>query len=74
VYFDSDYDIAESVRRLQEGKNIQEHDIMLIRHEAMEHDLMNNQGMSYEEAHELTNKTYNYKELLDKWLDKNEGW
>ena len=74
VHFDSDYHIAESVQRLQDGKNIQEHDLVLIRHEAMEHDLMNNQGMDYEKAHEMVNDVYNYQELLGKWLDENEGW
>lgn len=70
--FDPDYDISESLRRLREGKNIQEHDLILIQHEAMEYDLMNKDGMGYREAHELTEKTYNYKEALDKWLDEND--
>ena len=30
--FDADYDMAESFRRLREGKNIQEHDIILLKH------------------------------------------
>ena len=71
--FDEDYDIAQSIQRLREGKNIQDHDRLLILHEALEHDLMNNDGLTYEEAHEIANKKYNYKEALDKWLDENEG-
>ena len=71
--FDEDYDIAQSIQRLREGKNIQDHDRLLILHEALEHDLMNNEGLTYEEAHEIANKKYNYKEALDKWLDENEG-
>lgn len=74
AHFDSDYYIAESVRRLQEGKRIQKHDIILIKHEAMEYDLMNNKGMSYEEAHAIANKSYNYQKALAEWLDETEGW
>ena len=71
--FAPDYDIAESIRRLREGKDIKEHDFVLIYHEAFEYDLMNEKGLSYEEAHEIANKQYNYQEALYKWLDENEG-
>ena len=70
--FDSDYYIAESVQRLREGKNIQNHDMTLVYHEAMEYDLMNIDGLSYEEAHEIANRSFNYQRDLDKWLDENE--
>ena len=70
--FDEDYDISQSIQRLREGKNIQEHDILLVLHEALEHDLMNNEGLTYEEAHKIANNKYNYKAALDKWLDINE--
>ena len=70
--FDSDYYIAESVQRLREGKNIQNHDMTLVYHEAMEYDLMNTDGLGYEEAHEIANRTFNYQKDLDKWLDDNE--
>lgn len=71
--FDEDYDIAESLRRLREGKDIQAHDLLLIRHEALEHDLMNKNGLSYEKAHKIANESFNYQSALDKWLDENEG-
>lgn len=71
--FAPDYDIAESIRRLREGKDIKEHDIVLIYHEALEYDLMNEKGLSYEKAHEMANKKYNYQEALYKWLDEIEG-
>ena len=70
--FDSDYYIAESMQRLREGKNIQNHDMTLVYHEAMEYDLMNNDGLSYEKAHEIANRSFNYQRDLDKWLDENE--
>lgn len=67
--FDPSYDMAESWRRLSEigGKNIQPHDLVMLRHELMEHDLMAN-GMRYDEAHELTNKNYNYQKAWIAWM------
>jgi hypothetical protein len=72
VKFDTDYDIAESVQRLRDGKNIQEHDLILVYHEAMEYDLMNNDGLGYEEAHEMANVAFNYQKALEQWLDELE--
>ena len=71
--FAPDYDISESIRRLREGKNIEKHDKILVHHEALEYDLMNKQGLDYETAHEIANKSYNYEEALDKWFEENEG-
>ena len=67
--FDPSYDMAESWRRLSEigGKNIQPHDLVMLNHELMEHDLMA-KGMKYDEAHELTNKTYNYQKAWIAWM------
>ena len=68
VRFDADYYIAESVQRLRDGKNIQAHDLLLVHHEAMEYDLMNKEGLGYDEAHERTNRVYNYQTALKQWL------
>lgn len=67
--FDPSYDMAESWRRLSEigGKNIQPHDLVMLNHELMEHDLMA-KGMKYDEAHELTNKSYNYQKAWIAWM------
>ena len=70
--FFPDYYIAESVQRLRSGINIQKHDLTLIRHEAMEYDLMSHSGMEYLEAHEKVNEFFNYGNDLNKWLSKNE--
>lgn len=70
--FDPDYYIAKSVQRLREGKNIQAHDLMLTNHESLEYELMNKDGMNYEQAHGIANESFNYREALDKWLDENE--
>jgi hypothetical protein len=71
--FDEDYDIAESLQRLREGKDIQAHDLLLVKHEALEYDLMNKDGLSYEEAHRIANKSFDYQSALERWLDENEG-
>ncbi|WP_343283845.1 phage head morphogenesis protein [Staphylococcus sp. GDY8P47P] len=39
--FFPDFNIALSWQRLREGKNIKEQDLILLRHEALEHYLMN---------------------------------
>ena len=66
--FTPDYDMAVSWQRLTAGKDIKEMDIVLLNHELMEYELMK-QGMSYNEAHRITEKTYNYKKYTDE-LDK----
>lgn len=70
TYFEEDYDIAESIRRLREGTNIQAHDLILIRHEAMESDYMES-GMTFEEAHAKTEEQYNYTFALRAFLIAN---
>ena len=65
--FDPDYDMAQSWQRLREGKNIQPHDIVLIRHEAAEAKLMA-QGCSYDLAHaKACEMGYDYQQELEKW-------
>lgn len=63
------YDMAQSWQRLIEGKNIQEHDITLIKHELLESDLMNC-GFSQEDAHIEASKKYNYKKECDEFNAK----
>ena len=68
--FAPDYNMSESWRRLREGKDIQEHDIILLRHELMELNLMKNKKLNYFEAHNITQEKYNYQQALDEWLKK----
>ncbi len=68
--FEPDYCIAESLQRLREGKNIQEHDIILIHHEAMEYDLMNSKGIKYDKAHREIEKLFDYGSALKRWISK----
>lgn len=67
--FDPDYSISESWRRLAEGKNIQLHDMTLIKHEMYERELMKT-GLTQDEAHKLTSKKYNYDKEVDKYYAK----
>lgn len=58
--FDPSFEIAESWRRLAfDEKNIQPHDILLIEHELYEMELVS-KGHSQSDAHDITNKLYNY--------------
>lgn len=69
--FDEDYDMAESFRRLRTNDDIQEHDKLLVFHEALEYDIMkNNPNMSYAEAHDITEQSYNYAKALLEWKKK----
>jgi hypothetical protein len=69
--FVPDYDIAVSWQRLIEGKNIKEMDIVLLRHELMELEYMN-QGMDYDTAHRKTEMTHSYAKYTRE-LDAKEG-
>lgn len=64
--FDTSYDMAQSWQRLIDGKQIEAHDIVLLKHELAEIEEMNN-GCSQQKAHELVNERFNYKESLEKW-------
>ena len=67
-HFDPDFDMAQSIQRLIEGKIIYEHDTILVYHEALEYDLMKKHPeYSYNEAHDITNETYNYTYAIIKW-------
>ena len=68
--FDPNYDMAESFRRLLEGENIKEHDLVMIKHERLELNLMKRYNIPYEVAHRLANQKYNYKVALDKFLER----
>ena len=69
-YFDEDYDIAQSIQRLREGRNIQPHDLILIQHEALEAEYMAS-GMPFEEAHSKAESQFNYTMALRIYLKAN---
>ncbi len=54
------------------GKNNQEHDIILLKHELMEANLMaDDPSMVYKTAHESVQRKYNYGEALTEYLKNN---
>lgn len=65
-YFAPSYEMAQSWQRLIEGKNIQPHDLTLLKHEIMEKELML-KGMTQDEAHIATSKMYNYKKECEEY-------
>lgn len=71
--FDPDIDMAESWQRLFIGKNIQKHDIIMLKHELLEYKLMNKDNYSYREAHLKTNQKWNYEAALNKYKEESEG-
>lgn len=64
--FYPDYNIAVSWQRLREGKNIKERDLILLRHEALEHYLMNKYNYNYREAHEIVERKYDFASYIEK--------
>jgi hypothetical protein len=71
-HFDPSYDMAVSWQRLIDGKDIQEMDIVMLRHELKEWYLMTQCGLPYREAHEQTNTFYNYERFVTE-LDRKAG-
>ncbi len=68
--FDPCFEIAESWQRLSDMQDyVQEHDKLLIPHELMEIDLIN-EGMSQEKAHVKTSEVYDYPRASDKFYKK----
>ena len=72
VRFDPSYDMAISWQNLIDGgSKIREMDLVLLKHEIMEYDLMS-KGLSYEEAHAEAHKAHNYSKYVIE-LDLKEG-
>lgn len=62
--FYPDYEMAVAWQRLIEGKNIKKSDIVLLHHERLESHLMNRYNYTYETAHDITCRKYNYTKAL----------
>ena len=70
--FDADYDISISWQRLIEGNNIQDMDIVLLKHELIEYKLMNEKGLPYRDAHQKAELKFSYSRYIRE-LDRKEG-
>ncbi|WP_261059069.1 hypothetical protein [Streptococcus mitis] len=69
--FHPEVNMAESWDRLITGKDIQSHDLILLKHERLEHDYMYVRGnMDYDTAHAKTDETYNYGKALTRYLER----
>ena len=62
------YEMAASWQRLIDGKDIQKHDLTLLKHEIMERGLMLD-GMSQHDAHIQTSRVYNYTLEAEEYYD-----
>ena len=63
--------MSDTSRR--EGYKIKPHDIIMIKHENLELNLMKKYNLVYEDAHDLTNKKFNYTEALFDFLREAKG-
>lgn len=69
--FHPEVNMAESWERLITGKDIQSHDLILLKHERLEHDYMYVRGnMDYDTAHAKTDEIYNYGNALTRYLER----
>ena len=59
--FKPDYDMAQSWNRLINSNEIQDHDIVLLQHERLEHDYIYKDGLDYYTAHDKVSEKYLYK-------------
>ena len=70
--FNTFYEFSTAyIPMLQKGKNIQEHDVLMLKHEHLEFAIMKKIGYNYDEAHDLTNTKYNYSLAEMYWREKN---
>lgn len=71
--FDPDYYMAHSWMRMREGKRVYKHDLILLRHELAEEEIMG-EGLEivYEVAHNEVVKTYDYRSALLEYLKEHD--
>lgn len=60
------YDMAQSFQRLltSDGKYARDCDIIMLKYERLEYELMDRYGYDYKSAHALANKKYNYESMV----------
>ncbi len=66
--FYPNYEMAQSWQRMIDGKNIQPHDLTMIKHELLEMEYVK-QGMTQADAHKLASKKYNYSKESEEYYD-----
>lgn len=64
--FVPDIDMAHSFQRIFNGQELLNEDIIMLKHELYERQLMKaNPDWTYKHAHEIVDKKYNYKKAVD---------
>ena len=64
--FVPDIDMAQSFQRIFNGQELLNEDIIMLKHELYERQLMKaNPDWTYKHAHEIVDKKYNYKKAVD---------
>ncbi|MBF1345911.1 MAG: hypothetical protein HXM58_05055 [Megasphaera micronuciformis] len=67
--FDADFDMGNSLQHLRDGNPLS-HDILLLKHERLEYELMNRWGYrDYNTAHNITSKRYDYITAVERWVE-----
>lgn len=59
------------IRNFGKRRKERRHDLIMLKHERLEYELMNKKHMSYQEAHRLAEKKYNYQKALKEFKNKN---
>lgn len=68
--FAPDFAIAQSWQRLADGKNIQPHDLTLLKHEMYEMEIKRKKpDIAHLKAHEMAQDKYNYQKESDEYYD-----
>lgn len=67
--FTPEYDMAQSWNRLINGNQIEQHDLILLRHERLEHDYMYKENLDYNTAHRKTSAYFNYADAVRKYKE-----
>jgi len=65
IRFDADYDQAQAWQRLSTGQSVWDSDMIWLEHEYFELTLMRENGYTYDQAHVITNQTYNWHERVE---------
>ncbi len=72
IRFPADYYMAQSFQRLVSGIGIKAYDIIMLKHERLEYELMHRYGYPYLVAHRLTERKYNYSREIRNAISKKD--
>jgi hypothetical protein len=70
--FAPNFEMAQSWQRLVDGKDIQPHDITMLKHELYEMQLIS-EGLTQDQAHRKATDIFNYTKESREYYDRNNG-